>query len=83
MGGRSSLARGWRMSQRSKLVRKSRRVKRKMRKRRNRRKQRMRRGPQPHPNLKRGQLKLALSSGRWVGGPWEGQCWVFQQLGRQ
>ena len=83
MGGRSSLARGWRMSQRSKLARRSRRVKKKRRKGTKRRRKRTRRGPQPHPNLRRGQQKLVPSSGRWAGCPWEGQCWAFQQVGNQ
>ena len=74
---------GWRMSQRSKLARKLRRVKRNMRKGRNRWRKRMRRGPQPRPNLRRGQQKLVLSSGKLAGCLWEGQCWAFQKVDSQ
>ena len=49
------MARGWRMSQRSKLVRRSRRVKKKKRSGRKRWRKRTRRGAQPRPNLRRGQ----------------------------
>ena len=52
------------MSQRSKQLRRSRRVKRRRRKGRKRWGEGMRRGLWPRPNLKRGQQRLARSSGR-------------------
>ena len=58
------MLRGWRMSQRSKLARKSRRVKRKKGKGRKKWRKGTRWGLWPRPNLKRGQQRLVPSSGR-------------------